>query len=76
LKRVPYYNGNLTAGTITLNFAPIPNIFLQGQYNRNHFKEVGEPATDKTVDLYSISGQACIKSKVAAYWFLSKEFGK
>jgi hypothetical protein len=76
LKRVPYYNGNLTAGTITLNFAPIPNIFIQGQYNRNQFKEVGEPATDKKVDLYSISGRLALNPRLQLIRFLSKEFRK
>ncbi|HEX3168852.1 MAG TPA: DUF5916 domain-containing protein [Chitinophagaceae bacterium] len=67
-----YYNGDLTAGTITLNFAPIPNIFIQGQYNRNHFKEVGDPATDKTVDLYSISGRLALNPRLQLIGFYQK----
>jgi hypothetical protein len=67
-----YYNGNLTAGTFTLNFAPIPNIYLQGQYNRNHFKEVGEPATDKTVDLYSISARLALNPRLQLIGFYQK----
>jgi hypothetical protein len=67
-----YYNGNLTAGTITLNFSPIPNIFLQGQFNRNHFNEVGDPATDKTVDLYSISGRLALNPRLQLIGFYQK----
>ena len=67
-----YYNGNLTAGTVTLNFAPIPNLFLQGQYNRNRFKEVGDPITDKTVDLYSISGRLALNPRLQLIGFYQK----
>ena len=67
-----YYNGNLTAGTVTLNFAPIPNLFIQGQINRNRFKEVGDPATDKTVDLYSISGRLALNPRLQLIGFYQK----
>jgi hypothetical protein len=67
-----YYNGDLTAGTISLNFAPIPHIFLQGQFNRNHFNEVGEPASDKTVDLYSISGRLALNPRLQLIGFYQR----
>ena len=67
-----YYNGMLIAGTLTLNFAPIPNLFLQGQLNRNHFKEVGDPLTTKKVDLYSISGRIALNPRLQLIGFYQK----
>ena len=67
-----YFNGKLIAGTFTLNIAPIPNFYLQGQFNRNQFKEVGDPATDKKVDLYSISGRLALNPRLQLIGFYQK----
>ena len=67
-----YFNGKLFAGTFTLNLAPIPHFYLQGQFNRNHFKEVGDPATDKIVDLYSISGRLALNPRLQLIGFYQK----
>ncbi|HET6721459.1 MAG TPA: DUF5916 domain-containing protein, partial [Chitinophagaceae bacterium] len=67
-----YFNGNLTSGTFTLNIAPSPHFYLQGQFNRNHFKEVGEPATTKKVDLYSISGRLALNPRLQLIGFYQK----
>lgn len=67
-----YFNGKLFAGTFSLNIAPIPHLFLQGQFNRNHFKEVGEPATNKTVDLYSLSGRLALNPRLQLIGFYQK----
>ena len=67
-----YFNGKLTNGTFTLNFAPIPNFYLQGQYNRNQFKDVGDPETDKKVDLYSISGRLALNPRFQLIGFYQK----
>ena len=67
-----YFNGKLFAGTFTLNIAPVPNFYLQGQFNRNQFKEVGDPATDKKVDLYSLSGRLALNPRLQLIGFYQK----
>lgn len=67
-----YFNGKLFAGTFTLNLAPSPHFYLQGQFNRNHFKDVGDPATDKTADLYSISGRLALNPRLQLIGFYQK----
>jgi hypothetical protein len=67
-----YFNGKLFAGTFALNIAPIPNLFLQAQFNRNHFKEVGDPETDKIVDLYSLSGRIALNPRLQLIGFYQK----
>ncbi|TMI86138.1 MAG: hypothetical protein E6H08_21540, partial [Bacteroidetes bacterium] len=53
-------------------FAPIPHISLQGQFNRNHFNEVAEPAVDKTVDLYSISARLALNPRLQLIGFYQR----
>jgi hypothetical protein len=67
-----YFNGKLFAGTFTLTFAPSPHFYLQGQYNRNHFKEVGDPVTSKTVGLYSVSGRLALNPRLQLIGFYQK----
>lgn len=67
-----YFNGKLITGTFVLNFAPIPNFYLQGQFNRNHFKKVGDPATDMKVDLYSLSGRLALNPRLQLIGFYQK----
>jgi len=67
-----YFNGKLFAGTFTLNLAPSPHFYLQGQFNRNHFKEVGDLATNKTVDLYSVSGRLALNPRLQLIGFYQK----
>ena len=67
-----YFNGDLIAGTFTLNLAPSPHFSLQGQFNRNQFKEVGDPATDKKVDLYSVSGRIALNPRLQLIGFYQK----
>jgi hypothetical protein len=67
-----YFNGKLSTHNLSINFAPIPNFFLQGSINRNHFKEVGDPATDKKVDLYSVSGRLALNPRLQLIGFYQK----
>lgn len=60
----PYYNGKLNALDIKLQFAPIPHISLLGEFNRNHFMEVGELKTTSTVDLYSLQGRLALNPRL------------
>ena len=67
-----YFNGTLNTWSATLNLAPIPHFYLQGQFNRNHFKEVGDPATNKKVDLYSLSGRFALNPRLQLIGFYQK----
>jgi hypothetical protein len=67
-----YFNGKLDTYNFILNMAPIPNIYLQGVFNRNHFKEVGEPLTTKKADLYSISGRIALNPRLQLTGFYQK----
>jgi hypothetical protein len=67
-----YFGGKLFSGTFVLTVAPIPNFYLQGQFNRNHFKGVGDPATNKTVDLYSLSGRLALNPRLQLIGFYQK----
>lgn len=46
-----YYNGRLQTSTVGLRAAPIPNVALTMDYERNNFRKVGEEQTDKTTSL-------------------------
>ena len=67
-----YFNGKLTTKSITLNFAPIPNLFLQGQFNQNHFKDVGDLLINKKADLYSLSGRIALNPRLQLIGFYQK----
>lgn len=59
-----YFNGRLFTADLTLQFAPSPHLSLSGRLNRNRFTGVGEPATDKTIDLYSIEGRFALNPRL------------
>ncbi len=59
-----YFNGRLSTVDLTLQFAPSPHLSLSGRLNRNHFVKVGEPATTKTFDLYSIEGRLALNPRL------------
>ena len=67
-----YFNGKLVTGTFVVNIAPIPNFFMQAQFNRNHFKKVGEPVTSKRVDLYSLSGRLALNPRLQLIGFYQR----
>lgn len=59
-----YFNGRLSTADLTLRFAPSPHLSLSGRFNRNHFREVGDPATTTTIDLYSIEGRLALNPRL------------
>lgn len=59
-----YFNGRLATADLTLQVAPSPHLSLSGRINRNRFKGVGQPQTDRTVDLYSIEGRFALNPRV------------
>ncbi len=67
-----YYNGKLNNGNFTLNISPSPHFSLTGQYNLNHFKNVGDPATTKTVSLYNLSGRIALNPRLQLIGFYQK----
>jgi len=60
----PYYNGKLNSGDWKLQFAPIPYISVIGEYNRNNFKNVGDPAVSKIVELYILQARLALNPRV------------
>lgn len=64
-----YFNGKLNSWSATLNLAPSPHFYLQGQFNRNHFKEVGDPKTSTKVDLYTLSGRLALNPRLQLIGF-------
>lgn len=67
-----YFNGELYTWSGTLNLAPSPHFFLQAQFNRNHFKEVGDLLTTKKVDLYTVSGRLALNPRLQLIGFYQK----
>ncbi len=64
-----YFNGKLNTANLRLQFAPSPHVSLQGQYNLNQFKKVGDPVTDKQVSLYSLSGRIALSPRMQLIGF-------
>jgi Domain of unknown function (DUF5916)/Carbohydrate family 9 binding domain-like len=67
-----YFNGKLNSGTWKLQFAPSPHASLTANFNRNRFKEVGEPKTSTTVDLYSIEGRFALNPRLQLIGFYQR----
>lgn len=67
-----YFNGRLNSIDATLQFAPIPHISIATRFNRNHFKEVGTPATSTKVDLYSVEGRFAFNPRIQLIGFFQK----
>jgi hypothetical protein len=67
-----YFNGKLNSGDWKLQFAPVPYFSVIGRFNRNHFMGVGDPKTDKIVDLYSIEARAALNPRIQLIAFYQK----
>jgi len=59
-----YFNGRLNSVDYKLQFAPIPYISLTGEYNRNHFEDVGELKTTTAVNLYILQGRFALNPRL------------
>lgn len=59
-----YFNGHLITGDYKLQFAPIPHISFQGEFNRNHFEHVGVNDTTTAVNLYIIQGRFAMNPRL------------
>jgi hypothetical protein len=49
-----YFNGSLNTVTLSGRLAPIPNVALTANYERNNFKNFGENQENFSTDLYSV----------------------
>jgi hypothetical protein len=68
----PYYNGRLNSMDLKLQFAPIPNISLTGEYNRNKFFGVGEIKSYSDVDLYVLQARLALNPRLQLTAFFQK----
>ena len=59
-----YYNGWLNSSTWQLQFAPIPNISLTGEYIRNYLYGVGELKTTTLVNLYVLQARLALNPRL------------
>jgi hypothetical protein len=59
-----YFNGRISSGDWKLQFAPIPNISITGEFNRNHFEGVGEQKTTESVNLYILQGRFALNPRL------------
>ena len=67
-----YYNGRLNTGDWKLQFAPIPQISLTGEFNRNKFFGVGDLKTYTTVDLVVLQGRFALNPRIQLTAFYQK----
>lgn len=67
-----YYNGRRRSADWKLQFAPIPNISLLAEFNRNHFIDVGELKTNSIVDLYIVQGRFALNPRIQLIGFYQK----
>lgn len=67
-----YFNGRLNSGDWKLLFAPIPNISLTAEFNRNHFMGVGDQKTNQTIDLYIIQGRFALNPRMQLIGFFQE----
>jgi hypothetical protein len=59
-----YFNGRLISGDYKVQFAPIPYISFQGEFNRNHFQGVGINDTYTTINLYILQARLALNPRL------------
>lgn len=59
-----YFNGRLINGDYKIQFAPVPYVSFQGEFNRNHFENVGIDHTTTAVDLYILQGRFALNPRL------------
>lgn len=67
-----YFNGRLKSADWKLLFAPIPQISLLAEFNRNHFFNVGESKSNGIIDLYIIQGRFALNPRMQLTGFYQK----
>ncbi|CAN5536588.1 hypothetical protein BH09BAC6_BH09BAC6_17400 [soil metagenome] len=59
-----YFNGRLSTSDFKLQFVPIPNVSLSGEFNSNKFKGVGIQKTNATVNLYILQSRFALNPRL------------
>lgn len=59
-----YFNGKLITGDYKVQFAPIPYISFLGEFNQNHFENVGSDNTTKTINLYILQARLAVNPRL------------
>src|SRR6185437_6803123 len=59
-----YFNGKLVSSDYKLQFAPVPYVSFQGEFNRNQFEHVGIDNTSKAVNLYILQGRFAVNPRL------------
>lgn len=67
-----YFDGKLNTTDFRVLFAPIPHISMSARFNRNHFIEVGEKNTSKTVDLLALEGRFALNPRLQLIGFYQR----
>lgn len=67
-----YFDGRLNTTDFRVLFAPIPHVSITARFNRNHFKEVGESNTTKTVDLLALEGRFALNPRIQLIGFYQR----
>ncbi|PWT78263.1 MAG: hypothetical protein C5B59_02240 [Bacteroidetes bacterium] len=67
-----YFNGKLISADWKLLFAPIPQISILGELNRNHFMNVGVSKKSTTVDLYILQCRLALNPRIQLTGFYQK----
>lgn len=67
-----YFNGKLRSGDWKLQIAPIPNVSIIAEFNRNHFLNVGQPEKNTTIDLYILQGRLALNPRMQLTGFYQK----
>jgi hypothetical protein len=59
-----YFNGRLIYGDYRLWFAPVPYVSLVGEFNPNHFENVGVDHITKTISLYILQARFALNPRL------------
>ncbi len=59
-----YFNGRLISSDYKLQFAPIPYVSFQGEFNRNHFEKVGINNTSTAINLFILQTRLALNPRL------------
>jgi len=59
-----YFNGKLLAADYKVQFAPVPYVSFQAEFNQNQFDHVGVNNTTKAIDLYILQGRFALNPRL------------
>ncbi|HEX4850901.1 MAG TPA: DUF5916 domain-containing protein [Puia sp.] len=67
-----YFNGKLVTADLKMQFAPIPQISVLGEINRNQFTKVGVKQESTTIDLYIVQCRLALNPRIQLTGFYQK----